>query len=155
MQPKFFDGFCSVVRLRHYLHVIFGFDQRGDSFAKQRMVVNRKYPNHSGITAHGLSPATKLESRPCLRVLVSDGGRNTQLHLCARSCFAPEIQLCSNLVCSFLYAGQSPMSLASSFFQDLRIYPLSIVADTHTKLFVCVPNHRFDLPCASVPESIS
>src|SRR5262245_24013010 len=100
------------------------------------MVVNRKYPNHSVITAHGLSPAKKLKSRPCWRILVSDGGRNTQLHFCARPCFAPEIQLCTNLACSLLYAGQPPMSLTSSFFQDLRIYSLSIIADTHTKLFV-------------------
>src|SRR5260370_7958265 len=52
MQPKLFDGFCSVVRLCHYAHVNFRLNQRGDPFAQQRMVVNREYPNQFGIAAH-------------------------------------------------------------------------------------------------------
>ena len=52
MRSELFDGFPSVGRLRNQLHVSFRVDQRCDSLAKERVVVDAKDSNRLRIAAH-------------------------------------------------------------------------------------------------------
>src|SRR5713226_10121743 len=99
--------------------------------------------------------AEKPESAGIRGFRVSNGGGNGQLNFRARSGLAPEIQLRPYSFRAFTDAEQPPVSGALAFLHDSRVHALSIIADSHAKRAIVVPDLGFDLTRACVAESIA
>src|SRR5438477_6075438 len=79
---------------------------------------------------------------------------NAQLHLRARSDFAPHLKFGADLLGALAHAGQTPVSVASRV-QEVRVNALSIIPDTQPKKTFAVRDLRFDFPCPRVTERIA
>jgi len=90
-----------------------------------------------------------------MRCFVRGGRRNIYLDFCARSRLAPKVQLRSDTPGTLTNAWQTPVARAVTLTQKLRLYALSVVADTQAKKLIVVSNLGFYVTRASVLESIT
>jgi hypothetical protein len=77
--------------------------------------------------------------------LVSNQSRDAELHLRARSCLAPEIQLCADAFRPFVYSCQPPMPITPAGLKDFRVDAFSVIADMYAEQVRVVTNLSFDL----------
>ncbi len=147
MQSVLCDRLSSVGCLGNQCHVGLSGQKRGHALAEQRMVVDRENTNGGAVSAH--------DSPPVAQTLVDATiERRMQLHLRARSYFAPHIELRADLLCSLTHAWQTPMSIASRV-QELRVNTLSIVPDAQPKKTCAVGDLGFNFTRPCVAERIS
>src|ERR1700680_1838595 len=68
---------------------------------------------------------------------------NAQLHFRARSDFAPDIELCADLLGALPHAWQTPVSVTSAV-HELRVNALSVIPYAQPKKTFAVGDIRFD-----------
>jgi hypothetical protein len=81
--------------------------------------------------------------------------RERSIRFRSRTSFAPEFQLRPDTSRTFQDARQSPVFLARTFFQDITVDALPVVANPQSKELAVVGDFGLDLAGARVLKSIS
>src|SRR5579872_1293014 len=84
---------------------------------------------------------------------VSDGSRNTQIHLRTGSRLAPNFEMSADLLSALAHTLQAPVSLPSRC-RNVGIDSRSIVANSQPQVTFCVCDFSFNSGCLGVPESV-
>src|SRR5438876_11706793 len=89
------------------------------------------------------------------RFCVIDGRWNHNFNLTTAIHFTPDSQVTSHSLRAFAHAIQPPVSGALLLSKELRVNPLSIIPNSHSKLPFVIADFHFDRSRVCVPECIA